>query len=126
MSKSKTKKPKKSTSNVYDDVVKIEAMVDRIITKNKEKMSKTQPRQLDVERFSLKNKKGDTLYYLRKKSDKKSDENSEILSDKIISEENSPLDSKCLQLSIQTRSELRDKIAYYYARIPREDRIAED
>ena len=46
--------------------------------------------------------------------------------DKIISAKNAPLNSKCLQLSIQTRSELRDKIAYYYARIPREDRIFED
>lgn len=46
--------------------------------------------------------------------------------DKIISAKDSPLDSKCLQLSIQTRSELRDKIAYYYARIPKEDEIFED
>lgn len=45
---------------------------------------------------------------------------------KIISAENAPLDAKYLQLSIQTRSELRDKIAYYYARIPKEDRIFED
>lgn len=46
--------------------------------------------------------------------------------DRIISAKNAPLDTKCLQLSIQTRSELRDKIAYYYARIPKEDRIFED
>ncbi len=32
-----------------------------------------------------------------------------------------PLSSKCLQLSIQTRKELRDKISYYYARVPKED-----
>lgn len=46
--------------------------------------------------------------------------------EKIITPENSPLKSKCLQLSIQARSELRDKIAYYYARIPKEDKILED
>jgi hypothetical protein len=46
--------------------------------------------------------------------------------DKIISAKNAPLNSKCLQLSIQTSSELRDKVAYYYARIQREDRIFED
>lgn len=46
--------------------------------------------------------------------------------DKIKSAENAPLGTKCLQLSIQTRSELRDKIAYYYARIPKEDRVFED
>jgi len=44
-----------------------------------------------------------------------------------IKQEYAPiLESKCLQLSIQARSELRDKIAYYYARIPNEDRILED
>ena len=46
--------------------------------------------------------------------------------EKIVTPENSPLESKCLQLSIQARSELRDKIAYYYARIPKEDKILED
>jgi len=46
--------------------------------------------------------------------------------DKIISPEKSPLESKCLQLSIQARSELRDKIAYYFARVPEEDQIFED
>lgn len=45
---------------------------------------------------------------------------------KIRTPEDSPLESKCLQLSIQTRSELRDKIADYYARVPKEDKILED
>ena len=49
-----------------------------------------------------------------------------ISCDKIISPEKSPLESKCLQLSIQTRSELRDKIAYYFGRIPEEDKIFEE
>lgn len=41
--------------------------------------------------------------------------------------EGSPiLQSKCLQLSIQARSELRDKISYYYGRVPEEDEILED
>ena len=44
--------------------------------------------------------------------------------EKIITPKNSPLDSKCLQLSVQTRAELRDKISYYYARVPQEDEIA--
>jgi hypothetical protein len=46
--------------------------------------------------------------------------------EKIKTPEDAPLESKCLQLSIQARSELRDKIAYYYARIPKEDKILED
>ena len=36
------------------------------------------------------------------------------------------IESKVLQLSIQARSELRDKIAYYYSRIPEEDEILAD
>lgn len=46
--------------------------------------------------------------------------------EKIISPKDSPLDSKCLQLSTQARTELRNKIAFYYARIPEEDKILED
>lgn len=46
--------------------------------------------------------------------------------EKIITPQESPLDSKCLQLSTEARSELQDKIAFYYTRIPVEDRILED
>jgi hypothetical protein len=46
---------------------------------------------------------------------------------KELKPEDAPIiESKVLQLSIQARSELRDKIAYYYSRIPEEDEIAED
>jgi len=45
---------------------------------------------------------------------------------KIKSPKEAPLESKCLQLSLQTRAELRDKISYYYARIPKEDMVLED
>lgn len=38
----------------------------------------------------------------------------------------SPLDSKCLQLSTEARSQLQDKIAFYYTRTPEEDGILED
>ena len=34
-----------------------------------------------------------------------------------------PVEAKCLQLSVQTRSELREKIAYYYGRVPKEDAV---
>jgi len=36
------------------------------------------------------------------------------------------INSKVLQLSIQARDELRNKISYYYTRPPKEDMIAED
>lgn len=51
--------------------------------------------------------------------------------DLIIKPKKTPVDSpilqsKCLQLSIPARSELRDKMSYYYGRIPEEDKILED
>lgn len=49
-----------------------------------------------------------------------------VYCDKIISNENSPIELKCLQLSIDTRKELREKLASYYSRIPEEDKILED
>jgi hypothetical protein len=42
---------------------------------------------------------------------------------KIKSPKDAPLNKKILQLSITSRSELREKIAYYYGRIPEEDLI---
>lgn len=49
-----------------------------------------------------------------------------LICEKIKTPQKSPLDSKCLQLSTEARSQLRDKIASYYTRIPTEDRILED
>ena len=46
--------------------------------------------------------------------------------DKIKSPEKAPLESKCLQLSLQARAELRNKISYYYVRVPKEDKVLED
>jgi len=39
----------------------------------------------------------------------------------IRSASKAPLEAKCLQLTIQTRQELRDKIVHYYGRLPDED-----
>jgi len=36
-----------------------------------------------------------------------------------------PLEAKCLQLTIETRKDLREKIAHYYGRVPEED-VLED
>lgn len=41
--------------------------------------------------------------------------------DKIAKEAQAPLDTKVLQLSIETRAELRDKLAAYFGRTPDED-----
>jgi hypothetical protein len=46
--------------------------------------------------------------------------------EKINTPKDAPIASKCLQLSIQARKELRDKIAYYYGRTPKEYKILED
>ncbi|GAI01697.1 unnamed protein product [marine sediment metagenome] len=45
---------------------------------------------------------------------------------KIITPENSPFESKILQLSIETRDELRKKLVNYYANVPLEDKVSED
>ena len=46
--------------------------------------------------------------------------------DKINTPEDAPLESKVLQLSIETRKELREKVASYYGTPPPEDRALED
>lgn len=45
---------------------------------------------------------------------------------KINSSKSYPKEIKILQLSVETRAELRDKLAYFYSRIPEEDRILMD
>jgi hypothetical protein len=46
--------------------------------------------------------------------------------DRINTPEDAPLDSKVLELSIEIRSELREKVAAYYGRPPKEDKVTED
>lgn len=41
--------------------------------------------------------------------------------DKIKKPEKVPIESKVLELSIQSRADLREKLSYYYGRIPEED-----
>jgi len=43
--------------------------------------------------------------------------------DKINSAKDAPLKTKLLQLSISARSELREKLSYFYARVPAEDKV---
>jgi len=40
---------------------------------------------------------------------------------KVIGPKQSPVEAKWLQLSLTARQELRDKIAFYYSRVPQED-----
>ena len=69
--KNKTIHGKKSNATLFEEVTKVDEIVDRIIEKNKEKLNKIHSEKLDIEKFSLKNKKGDTIYYMKKKSDDK-------------------------------------------------------
>jgi len=41
--------------------------------------------------------------------------------DKVANAKQAPLESKLLQVSIQTRGELREKLAWYFGRTPKED-----
>lgn len=43
--------------------------------------------------------------------------------DNVNSPSDAPLHAKQLQLSVKTRGELRDKLGYYYARVPEEDQL---
>jgi len=52
----------------------IDEIIDQVIQKNKEKLDKLHKNLFEGEHFSLKNKKGDVLYYLRKKPIEKEDE----------------------------------------------------
>ncbi len=45
--------------------------------------------------------------------------------DRVINPLNAPLESKLLELSVETRSELREKISYFYRRVPPEDLAAQ-
>lgn len=42
---------------------------------------------------------------------------------RIVKPEQAPLETKLLQISIETRRELRDKLAWYFGRTPREDAL---
>jgi hypothetical protein len=46
--------------------------------------------------------------------------------DKINTPTDAPLESKVLELSIETRKELREKITSHYGYIPKEDKVLED
>jgi len=63
-------------SNAFSDTNKIEKIIDEIILKNKEKLNKIQEKEfeLNIDRFSIKNKNGDTIFYIRKSSMKKTDD----------------------------------------------------
>jgi len=112
LSNDKPNTKEKSSSDAYTDISKIEEMVDKIILKNKEKVDKLRSEQIDVERFSIKNKKGDTLYYLRKKSDKKSDDkDTDILSEEIISEARENLGEEPLEEKTDEQALTPDKKA---------------
>lgn len=43
--------------------------------------------------------------------------------DEVVDPKQAPLDTKILELSIPTRGELRDKVAWYFGRVPEEDEI---
>lgn len=46
-----------------------------------------------------------------------------VLCDQVQSPKQSPVKTKLLELSIDARSDLRDKLADYYGRVPAEDRV---
>ncbi|KYK23224.1 hypothetical protein AYK24_07750 [Thermoplasmatales archaeon SG8-52-4] len=65
----------KFPSNKHTNLIKIEDIVDKIIQNNKEKLDLLNSKEINIEDFSLKNKKRDALYYIKKKTNKKSKKN---------------------------------------------------
>jgi len=47
----------------------------------------------------------------------------QIKCDKVIAPKDTPLKCKCLQLTVETRNLLRDKLVFYFSRIPNEDKV---
>jgi len=74
----------------YKDISEIDRKVDRILLENKNKLNNVELEELDVKKFSPKNKDGKTIYYIREKSKKNTedDKDSKILSEEIISDIN--------------------------------------
>ncbi|KYK23289.1 hypothetical protein AYK21_02785 [Thermoplasmatales archaeon SG8-52-2] len=70
MSKKSNRKPKSKKSNLSA----IEDIVDKVILRNKEKLNNLHLNNLDFEKFSLKNKEKNTIYYLKKKNKTKSED----------------------------------------------------
>jgi len=90
---SKKNKSKKNTSNnQHSDINEIEKMIDKIILKNKNKIDELHAKEseINVDRLSIKNKHGDTLFYLKKRS-KKDPGETEVLSGEIIEKARSNL-----------------------------------
>lgn len=96
---------KQISSPNYQDIPQIDVIVDEILLKNKDRLDKIRLEEIDVEKFSLKNKKGDTFYYLRKKSNKKRRNaiDSKKLSKIIISEARANLGKILLRFYIKQR-----------------------
>lgn len=46
--------------------------------------------------------------------------------ERVITPANSPLESKLLELSLQIRAELREKVSHFYRRVPEEDLLAQE
>ncbi|KYK29390.1 hypothetical protein AYK20_05420 [Thermoplasmatales archaeon SG8-52-1] len=86
---------KKFPSNKHTNLVRIEDIVDEIIQKNKEKLRQLNTQEINIEEFSLKNKKQDALYYIKKKSNKKEKNNNlKLKNKKLNSKSKKVIDNK--------------------------------
>jgi len=71
-----------SDSTKKDGFSVVEEIIDKILSENKEKLDKLRSKEIGTERFSLKNKQGNAIYYLKKKSNKIEDEIDDVLLNK--------------------------------------------
>jgi flagellar protein FlaI len=97
-------KKKKHDNNHEINLSESERIINNIILKHKEKLSNSSSSdKINIEKFSLKNHDGHTLYYLKKSSKKKS-EKSEDLSDKIMAEARSNLGEEPINIDDKIRN----------------------
>ena len=73
-----SKSSNKATNSKKKNRSNIEDKVDKILTKNKEKLKNFNLKNLDFEKFSLKNKDRDTIFYLKKKTKTESTDSTDL------------------------------------------------
>jgi len=74
-----------------NSLINIEEQVDKILQNNKEKLEKLNKNESNIEKISLKNKNGDTIYCLRNKSEdnKTINESNFLMNKNVLKEKNS-------------------------------------
>ena len=114
---SNLKSIKNTSIEKYNNTTEIENIIDKIIIKNKDKLLKINGNNdLNFNNFSLNNKKGNTLFYIKKRFNKKQDA-TEIKNDRFIAKSqtgllNNIFTYKNYQNIISLPKKIREKLSF--------------